>query len=162
METYASRIPANRGRCRSGRLGMDGDDPRVTVNVPAGTGDWFGSWDGDQKSKGFRYANRDATDGSTSTYYDYPTGSDAPAELLTVRTLARFPQFHAARRYYYPRHRARSVIGRRALEQLHGLAPRPPPGDAAVALVSASTPCGPKFVTTEAVLAKMSVVPFSG
>ncbi len=43
--------------------GLGGDDPRVTVNVPAGTGDWFGSWDGDAKPEGDRYANRDATAG---------------------------------------------------------------------------------------------------
>lgn len=41
----------------------ESDDPRVTVNVPAGTGDWFGGWDGSLKSEGERYANRDATSG---------------------------------------------------------------------------------------------------
>lgn len=41
----------------------DSDQPRVTVNVPAGTGDWFGGWDGDRKSEGERYCNRDATGG---------------------------------------------------------------------------------------------------
>ncbi|MGN6545087.1 MAG: hypothetical protein ACTHK7_08570 [Aureliella sp.] len=41
----------------------DSEDPRVTVNVPAGTGDWFGGWDGSRKSEGERYANRDATSG---------------------------------------------------------------------------------------------------
>ena len=43
--------------------GLDTDDPRVVVNVPAGTGDWFGSWDGDAKPDPDRYANRDATSG---------------------------------------------------------------------------------------------------
>src|SRR5688572_4522795 len=43
--------------------GLDTDDPRVVVNVPAGTGDWFGNWDGDSKSEGHRYANDDATSG---------------------------------------------------------------------------------------------------
>ncbi len=42
---------------------LDSDDPRVTVNVPAGTGDWFGGWEGDRKSEGFRYTNHDATAG---------------------------------------------------------------------------------------------------
>lgn len=42
---------------------LDSDDPKVTVNVPAGTGDWFGGWDGDQPSEGHRYANDDATAG---------------------------------------------------------------------------------------------------
>ena len=37
--------------------------PRLTVSVPAGTGDWFGNWDGDQKSQGSLYANDDATSG---------------------------------------------------------------------------------------------------
>lgn len=43
--------------------GLDSGDPHVTVNVPAGTGDWFGGWDGDLKSEGYRYANNDATAG---------------------------------------------------------------------------------------------------
>ena len=43
--------------------GLETDDPRVTVNVPAGTGDWFGGWDGDIESQGFRYSNDDATEG---------------------------------------------------------------------------------------------------
>jgi hypothetical protein len=37
--------------------------PQVTVSVPAGTGDWFGGWDGDVTSQGFRYCNADATAG---------------------------------------------------------------------------------------------------
>jgi len=43
--------------------GLDTDDPRAIVNVPAGTGDWFGSWDGDSEPEGDRYANQDATSG---------------------------------------------------------------------------------------------------
>ncbi len=43
--------------------GLEGDDPRATVSVPAGTGDWFGGWDGDLTPEGHRYANADATDG---------------------------------------------------------------------------------------------------
>ncbi len=39
------------------------DSPRVTVNVPAATGDWFGGWDGARESEGYKYANHDATDG---------------------------------------------------------------------------------------------------
>lgn len=39
------------------------DAPRVVVNVPAGTGDWFGGWTGVQPSEGHRYANQDATAG---------------------------------------------------------------------------------------------------
>lgn len=35
----------------------------LTVNIPAGTGDWFGGWQGDLKSQGDRYANADATSG---------------------------------------------------------------------------------------------------
>ena len=42
---------------------LDSSDPKVTVNVPAGTGDWFGGWDGDRQSEGDRYANHDATSG---------------------------------------------------------------------------------------------------
>lgn len=43
--------------------GLDTDDPRAVVSVPAGTGDWFGGWDGDEKPEGFRYANDDASQG---------------------------------------------------------------------------------------------------
>lgn len=42
---------------------LDSDDPRVTVNVPAGTGDWFGGWDGDLVPQPDRYATRDAHSG---------------------------------------------------------------------------------------------------
>lgn len=41
----------------------DADQPSVTVNVPAGTGDWFGGWDGARQSEGHRYANHDASAG---------------------------------------------------------------------------------------------------
>lgn len=43
--------------------GLSRGTPRLTVNVPAGTGDWFGNWDGDQRPDGDRYANADATGG---------------------------------------------------------------------------------------------------
>jgi hypothetical protein len=43
--------------------GLDTADPRAVVNVPAGTGDWFGGWDGDLESQGERYANAEATKG---------------------------------------------------------------------------------------------------
>lgn len=42
---------------------LDSSDPKVVVNVPAGTGDWFGGWDGDRKVEGHRYSNADATSG---------------------------------------------------------------------------------------------------
>lgn len=42
---------------------QDADQPSVTVNVPAGTGDWFGGWDGARESEGHRYANQDASAG---------------------------------------------------------------------------------------------------
>ena len=43
--------------------GINTPDVRVTVNVPAGTGDWFGGWQGDRLSEPDRYANSDATSG---------------------------------------------------------------------------------------------------
>lgn len=43
--------------------GADTESPTLTVNVPAGTGDWFGGWDGAVPSEGFRYANEGATSG---------------------------------------------------------------------------------------------------
>ncbi len=42
---------------------LDTDNPRVVVNVPAGTGDWFGGWDGDREPEGHRYAAGDAASG---------------------------------------------------------------------------------------------------
>lgn len=42
---------------------VDTADPRVVVNVPAGTGDWFGGWEGATRSEGHRYANEEATSG---------------------------------------------------------------------------------------------------
>jgi hypothetical protein len=43
--------------------GLGTDDVRFTVSIPAGTGDWFGGWQGDRKPKGHRYINDDATSG---------------------------------------------------------------------------------------------------
>ena len=42
---------------------IDSDDPRLTVSMYAGTGDWFGGWDGDEQPQGEQYCNRDATAG---------------------------------------------------------------------------------------------------
>lgn len=42
---------------------QDSDQPRLVVSVPAGTGDWFGNWDGDQKRQGFKYASADGSSG---------------------------------------------------------------------------------------------------
>ncbi len=38
-------------------------DVRLTVNVPAATGDWFGGWQGDRMSEPDRYATADASSG---------------------------------------------------------------------------------------------------
>jgi len=43
--------------------GVGTDDVRLTVNVPAGTGDWFGGWQGDRAPEPDRYATADATSG---------------------------------------------------------------------------------------------------
>lgn len=43
--------------------GLGTDNPSLVANVPAGTGDWFGSWDGDQPPMPDRYTNDDATAG---------------------------------------------------------------------------------------------------
>jgi len=40
-----------------------GAAPDVTVNVPAGTGDWFGGWQGVNPVESHRYCNEDATAG---------------------------------------------------------------------------------------------------
>jgi hypothetical protein len=43
--------------------GVGTDNVQLTVNVPAGTGDWFGGWQGDTLSQPDRYANQEATEG---------------------------------------------------------------------------------------------------
>ncbi len=43
--------------------GLGTDDVRATVNVVAGTGDWFGGWDGDSRPEPDRYATKDASAG---------------------------------------------------------------------------------------------------
>ncbi len=43
--------------------GLKTENPQLVVNIPAGTGDWFGGWDGDLKSQGHKYSNDDATQG---------------------------------------------------------------------------------------------------
>jgi len=44
-------------------IGDTKDVSQLTINVPAGTGDWFGGWEGNRKSEGYRYCNEDATEG---------------------------------------------------------------------------------------------------
>jgi hypothetical protein len=41
----------------------DSAQPSLTINVPAGTGDWFGGWDGAEESIGSKYSNDEATSG---------------------------------------------------------------------------------------------------
>ena len=43
--------------------GLGTNDINLTVNVPAGTGDWFGGWQGDRISEADKYCNADATKG---------------------------------------------------------------------------------------------------
>lgn len=43
--------------------GADTETPTLTVNVPAGTGDWFGGWDGVVESQGHLYSNDEASEG---------------------------------------------------------------------------------------------------
>ncbi len=58
--------------------GLKTTNPRAVVNVPAGTGDWFGGWDGDVKSRGQLYSNDDATAGRMVELIE----RDAPAVML--------------------------------------------------------------------------------
>ncbi len=58
--------------------GLDTDDPQAVANVPAGTGDWFGGWDGDREPEGYRYANEDATEGRLVELIEL----DQPAVML--------------------------------------------------------------------------------
>lgn len=43
--------------------GLGSDDPRLVVSVPAGAGDWFGGWEGDEPSRGHLYADAEAKSG---------------------------------------------------------------------------------------------------
>ncbi|MEZ6065236.1 MAG: hypothetical protein R3B90_05910 [Planctomycetaceae bacterium] len=43
--------------------GLDTDDPQVIVNVLAGTGDWFGGWEGSATPEPDRYATEDGESG---------------------------------------------------------------------------------------------------
>ena len=42
---------------------LDSSEPQLTVNVPAGTGDWFGGWDGDETCQPEKYADDSASTG---------------------------------------------------------------------------------------------------
>jgi hypothetical protein len=44
-------------------LAADKTLPAAAINVPAGTGDWFGGWDGDSPCESERYATSDASGG---------------------------------------------------------------------------------------------------
>lgn len=43
--------------------GLASGRPDLTVNIPAGTGDWFGGWEGDVEPRPDLYANEEATSG---------------------------------------------------------------------------------------------------
>jgi hypothetical protein len=43
--------------------GADTEQPKLVVSVPAGTGDWFGNWDGDNPPQGQKYISEDGTAG---------------------------------------------------------------------------------------------------
>jgi hypothetical protein len=72
-DVYASEIPHYFKYLRFGEEstqptlehvgGIGSDDVRLTVNVPAGTGDWFGGWQGVREPESDRYCNEEATDG---------------------------------------------------------------------------------------------------
>ena len=49
---------------------VDSDDPKLTVNVPAGTGDWFGGWQGDGLVEADRYLTVDGTSGRMAELID--------------------------------------------------------------------------------------------
>ena len=44
--------------------------PKLVVDVPAGTGDWFGNWDGDQPPQADKYLNEDGTTGRMAELID--------------------------------------------------------------------------------------------
>ncbi|MGB7347652.1 MAG: hypothetical protein WBD20_25740 [Pirellulaceae bacterium] len=58
--------------------GLDSNDPQVTANVPAGTSDWFGGWQGVQTVQRDRYLS---LDGQTGRMADLIRGKQ-PAVML--------------------------------------------------------------------------------
>jgi hypothetical protein len=72
-DVYATEIPhyfkyvVGEGESSQPQLehvqGLGTDDVRVTVNVVAGTGDWFGGWEGTQTPEPDRFATADASAG---------------------------------------------------------------------------------------------------
>jgi hypothetical protein len=44
-------------------VGGSSDVSQLTMNIPAGTGDWFGGWDGDERPQPDLYATQDASRG---------------------------------------------------------------------------------------------------
>ncbi|MCA9051297.1 MAG: hypothetical protein KDA89_21315, partial [Planctomycetaceae bacterium] len=73
-DVYAAEIPHYFKYVRGGQedstlptiehlSGVGTDQISLTVNVPAGTGDWFGGWQGDTLSQPDRYATQDASSG---------------------------------------------------------------------------------------------------
>jgi hypothetical protein len=44
-------------------VGATREISQLVMNIPAGTGDWFGGWDGDEQCQPHLYANADATSG---------------------------------------------------------------------------------------------------
>lgn len=71
-EVYGTEIPHYFKYVKSGdestepvleHVSPNGTGIDLIVNVPAGTGDWFGGWDGVRDVEGHRYSNEDATEG---------------------------------------------------------------------------------------------------
>ncbi len=58
--------------------GLDTADPRAVASAWAGTGDWFGSWDGDAEVHGEKYCNADASSGRMVELIE----RDEPAVML--------------------------------------------------------------------------------
>jgi hypothetical protein len=59
-------------------LGGKRDVSELAMNIPAGTGDWFGGWDGDETPQPQLYANADATRGRMVELIE----RDQPAVML--------------------------------------------------------------------------------
>ncbi|MCA9140467.1 MAG: hypothetical protein KDB00_27035 [Planctomycetales bacterium] len=70
-DVFGSELPhffkyvKNGSESTAPRLEFNGEKvaANLTMNVPAGTGDWFGSWEGSKQPEPDRYCNEDATSG---------------------------------------------------------------------------------------------------
>lgn len=93
---------------------LDGgrDVSRLAMNIPAGTGDWFGGWDGDETPTPDLYCNADATSGRMVELIE----AGRPAVML-----CHWPGLysHGTKRGYHAFQQVATALHERFAEQTH-------------------------------------------